>query len=153
MASFFLASCNFHRIRSAITHFFRAHCSGPRQPAAVGVFAIGALANGGLAVRRGRVDNLAIGNLKINRLPVESWSTEELITSPESYSDGSATQPKDRQVSKRFGFAVTVAPRSISKRATISLRQLMARRSGVSPLLSVASIAAPQSSKAPATPT
>jgi len=51
------------------------------------------------------------------------------------------------------GLVVTVAPRSISKRATISLRQLIARCSGVSPLLSFASIAAPQSSNSLAIPT
>ena len=53
----------------------------------------------------------------------------------------------------RLGLAVVLAPRSTSNRATISLWQLMARCSGVSPLLSFASISAPQSSKVLAIPT
>jgi hypothetical protein len=47
-----------------------------------------------------------------------------------------------------LGFAVMLAPCSNSNCATVSRRQLMARCSGVSPLLSFASIAAPQSSNA-----
>jgi hypothetical protein len=39
-------------------------------------FAIGALAIGSLVIRRGRIDDFAIRNLEIDRLTVESSSTE-----------------------------------------------------------------------------
>jgi len=62
-------------------------------------------------------------------------------------------EPILRFLSTMVGSRCDVAPRSINNFATMSLRQLIARRSGVCPLLSFAPIAAPQSSKVLAIPT
>src|SRR5471030_873004 len=72
------------------------------------------------------------------------------VVDPKSHWRKSATAHTATIASYRDprSLAVAAAPRSTKNRASLSRRQLMARCRGVSPLLSRASIAAPQSSNA-----